>query len=419
MKRVANYLLLVALTGALVFLTTGCLTDEDPSLNHQILPYLFGSEIFHVCVPQIVSLPPGGYARYTVAVNSDGSVTTLNEESTNNRGDCDYSVDTADEVDPSALQASNAGSAPSTAGTQSSTAHTLAAGSSFQPIDALPYARPVPFLPLFSNADAAAPPTSCDPNASFYAVNHKGNTVTHYMACTLAPIATIPLFGNPLHPALTPDYSLLLVTDNDGAVDFIDTSTDKVVKTLQFPAYPSGIAITPDGKTAYVTDYDYAGRLMVIDIPSRTLTSTIPLPYPYPKQVFLTPDGAEAWVNYLDGTVVSILDTLSGTISGSVSTGGQAETGIAFNATGTRAYIATQPADVKVFDTATLTQTGDIAVGSRPVDIILTLDGARLYVTSFTSSTISVIDAHTNKLLSNLKAPATDQRAFVLLPSVP
>ena len=278
---------------------------------------------------------------------------------------------------------------------------------------------PCHFCLCFSSADAASAATSCDSNASYYTVNHTGNTVTHLNACTLATISTIPTFGDPLHPALTPDYSLLLVTDNDGAVDFINTSTDKVVTTLQVLANPSGIAITPDGNTAYITDYNYAGRLLVIDIPSRTVTGTISLPYPYPKQIFLTPDGAQAWINYLGSSVVSILDTQSGTLSGSVPTAGQAETGIAFNATGTRAYVATEPADVIVFDTATLAQVGDIKVGSRPVDITLTPDDARLYVTSFTSSTISVIDAHTNKLLTSFQAPAADQRAFVLVPSVP
>jgi YVTN family beta-propeller protein len=50
---------------------------------------------------------------------------------------------------------------------------------------------------------------------------------------------------------------------------------------------------------------------------------------------------------------------------------------------------------------------------------VLTPDAARIYVTSFMSSTISIVDAHTNQLMTNVTAPGVDQRAFTLIPLVP
>jgi len=411
---------LITLSVASILFASGCFTeDNDPVINHTVIPYMFGVDIWNVCVPDpaLPGLPPM-YTRYTVQVNPDGSTRDLDDEHDSDLSDCDYSVGTEDEVDPSAVQASFGGTTTNPSIGQVRPKATTT--SSFHPVNALPYMRPVPFMPIFSSAQAGSSPANCDPNGSFYAVNHGASNLTHYASCTLKVLASIPLFGNPLHPALTPDGSLLLVTDNAGAVDFVSTSTDTVVYTLMTPGmFPSGIAISPDGNTAYVTNYDINALVMVIDIPSRTITGTIPLPVHYPKQIFLTPDGAQAWVNFYSNSSIYIIDTLSQTIAGSIGTIFPATTGMAFNATGSRAFVAVYPQDVYVYDTATLARLADITVGANPVDIVLTPDTQRLYVTSYGSSTITVIDAHHNTVLTTITAPGVDQRAFSLASLVP
>ena len=412
---------LIALTGLALFFGAGC-TDQNqldtgPVSNSSVIPIYFGVEIWNVCVPSF----GGMYDRYTVAVSADGSTQTLADDTTDDLSDCDYSVGTQDQVDPSAVQASFGQTSTSAPPPPPSAQFKPRAASSGQhPVDALPYGRPLPFAPVFSPQVAKSVPASCDPNGSFYAVNHGDNLVTHFASCTLKVIDTIPVFANPLHPALTPDGTLLLVTSNAGAVNFISTATDKVVYTLQTPGvYPSGIAISPDGNTAYVTDYDTNSQILVIDIPSHTITTMIALPEPYPKQIFLTPDGAQAWVNFYSNTEIYIIDTLSNTVVTPLNTSGIVSTGMAFNATGTKVFIAALPSDLYIYDTASLTRIADVQVGASPVDVTLTPDGGRVYVTSFESPTVSIVDAHTNQLLANVMAPAADQRAFSLDPLVP
>jgi YVTN family beta-propeller protein len=422
LARVVHYGLL-AIAGISMFFNAGCTGNSPPGFNHGILPIFVGIEIWRVCVPFNPNDPNTPYEQFNVEVNPDGSTQDVDVQTTLNRSNCDYSVGSFNEVDPSAVQASlGTTTTTSTASPFSRAARSVPDATSPAPhaVDALPYFRPIPFLPGFSATDAAIPAVMCDPNGSFYSVNHGNSLVTHFAGCTLTAIATIPVFQNPLHPAMTPDGSLLLVTSNAGAVNFISTATDTVVFTLQTPGLsPSGIDISPDGSTAYVTNYDVNAEILVIDIPSRTITKTIPLPVQYPKQIFLTPDGAQAWVNFYGNSQIYILDTFSGTVAATIGTGNMATTGIAFNATGTTAYVAAAPNDLLVYNTASLTRTGDIKVGSQPVDVFLTPDGARLYVTSFSSSTISIVDAHTNLLLTNLTAPGVDQRGFVLIPTVP
>ncbi len=205
---------------------------------------------------------------------------------------------------------------------------------------------------------------------------------------------------------MTPDHKTLLVTSYDNAITFIDTATDKVTFTLTTTnLYPSGIAITPDGTQAYVTNYfDTGTSLMVVDIANRKIRSQIPLPANYPKHVYLTPDGSQAWVNYDQGTQVTIIDTLTNTIANTLNVGAVAYTGMAFNNTGTRAYIALYGGNLGVYDTSTLALVTMIPVGPWPVDVSFNLDGTFIIVDSYDSQgVLTAIDPSTNLVLNSLK----------------
>lgn len=227
--------------------------------------------------------------------------------------------------------------------------------------------------------------------------------------CPLRVLKEITVTSNPLQAAVMPDGATVLVTSYDSAVTFISTASDTVAFTLATPNYyPSGIAISPDGTRAYVTNYfDSNPALLVIDIPNRKLLSTIPLPLAYPRVVVLTPDGAQAWVNYYSGTEVTIVDTLSGTISRRLNLGIGVSTGMAFNPTGTKAFIATISNLVYVIDTASLSTLAKIAVGPEPNDVIAVANGNKVFVNSPDQAGVWVIDAVHNTLIASPPAATT------------
>ena len=119
---------------------------------------------------------------------------------------------------------------------------------------------------------------------------------------------------------------------------------------------PSGIAISPDGETAYVTSFnDTSPAVMIVNIASRSITSTIPLNTQWPHSLALTPDVSELYVAYPFSNQVDIIDTLTGTDFKSLNIG--APYGIAFSPNGTLAYIASgavAPGTLAVLDTASL-----------------------------------------------------------------
>lgn len=74
---------------------------------------------------------------------------------------------------------------------------------------------------------------------------------------------------------LSPDEKFLYVARNN-FISVIDTSTFKIVDMLPGTALTLNLQISPDGKTLYAADFGSAGgKLLVIDIKSRTIIKTI------------------------------------------------------------------------------------------------------------------------------------------------
>ena len=244
------------------------------------------------------------------------------------------------------------------------------------------WTEPLLLAPQFPASAIDSLSSACLDSWQAYQVDHTGNLLTVFGLCPLRLIKRISIPSSPLQVAITPDASQALVTGYDGTLTFVNTASNNVTFTMDLGNYnPHGIAISPDGARAYVTHYlDITPSLLVIDIPNRKLLSTIPMPFVFPRTITLTPDGSQAWVNYFGGGVVTVVDLMTGTVAGSVNIGQLVSTGIAFNTTGTKAYVAVEPDQLYVVDTALLTVKKRITVGNGPLDIVVAPTGDRVYV---------------------------------------
>ena len=185
----------------------------------------------------------------------------------------------------------------------------------------------------------------------------------------------------------------------------IDLATNTPGAPITVGSTPFGIAITPDGKTAYVTN---AGDNTVtpIDVATNTAGAAIHVgsrSFGTPVAVAITPDGKTAYVtNYGDNTVtpISVATNAPGTpipVPGSFPT--QGVFGIAITPDGKTAYVANWRGanSVTPIDLATNTPGAPITVGSTPFGIAITPDGKSAYVTSQEGNgTVTPIDLATN-----------------------
>ncbi len=118
---------------------------------------------------------------------------------------------------------------------------------------------------------------------TLYAACNYGNTVQVWDAATLTLIKEIPVGTGAYNVEPSPDGSILLVTNKkDQSFSIIDArSLTEVARIKSTKKIVHGVAFSPDGKYAYVSQESIGsdpGAVDVVDLATRKVTSTVPVP---------------------------------------------------------------------------------------------------------------------------------------------
>lgn len=143
----------------------------------------------------------------------------------------------------------------------------------------------------------------------------------------------------------------------------IDTETLEIVDAIEVGAVPKYVAATPDGEKVLVTNW-CSMDLSVVDVSKGKTVKTIPLGGDNPRGIEVSPDSKTAYVALMgDGRTVSV-DLASG--------------------------------DVETF----------ARTGAGPRHLVLSPDGKTLYVTNNTSGTVSKVDAESGEVIKTVDVGA-------------
>ncbi len=105
--------------------------------------------------------------------------------------------------------------------------------------------------------------------------------------------------------------TLYIAQNTAKQVAVFDTKTKKVTKTIDVPAEPTGLALTGDGTSLYVTCGGQKGCVCVIDTQTAKLLRTLPVGHT-PIAPVLSPDGGSLYVcNRFDDNI-SVISTSQG-----------------------------------------------------------------------------------------------------------
>ncbi|MFB7114183.1 serine/threonine-protein kinase, partial [Streptomyces sp. NPDC056291] len=175
--------------------------------------------------------------------------------------------------------------------------------------------------------------------------------------------------------------------------------TASSVSSIRVGNSPGGVAVSPDGRRAYATNYFGPASVSVIDTAAnRTVGNPIDVG-DKPQGVAVSPDGRRAYTANSGSASVSVIDTATNRTVGKPIPVGHTPQGVAVSPDGRRAYTANAgSASVSVIDTATNRTVGKpIDVGKTPVGVAVSQDGRRAYTANAGSDSVSVIDTATNR----------------------
>lgn len=262
--------------------------------------------------------------------------------------------------------------------------------------------------------------------------------------------------------------TLAVVCKSDFQLELLDPATDKLLMKLPTGLGPHEVAVSPDGRTAYVSNFgrysvypagdtmhDKAGNtITAIDLVDRKVKSTWDLgTHTGPHGMILSHDGKLMWATTETPQAVLELDAASGkilhvwntnqvrshmivdtldekkfyvtnTVSGSVSvidknTGevkiistGPGTEGIAISPDGKEVWAASRiDAKISIISTAADTIVASFPSGGKgPKRMAFTPDGAQVWVTNSASNQTTVFDARSREMLAALdmaKAPSS------------
>lgn len=165
--------------------------------------------------------------------------------------------------------------------------------------------------------------------------------------------------------------------------------------------FPEAIAISPDGKTAYLVEEafvesEFTGFLLPIDVATNTPGTLIKVGHGA-RAIAVSPDGSHAYVANRSDDSVSVIDLASGKVTATIAGVGNEPWGIAVTPDGTHAYVADFGDDeVQVIDLSDNSLGAKFTVGGQPSAIAMTPDGTRAYVTDRISNDIRRITLATN-----------------------
>jgi YVTN family beta-propeller protein len=240
---------------------------------------------------------------------------------------------------------------------------------------------------------------------------HADGTGTTPLGYHVAPAGTQTALGDlPLGSALSTDGSRLLVS-NDGqgtqSLQVVDTATSQVVQTITYKRPAGlflGVAYSPDGSRAYASGGGEQ-KIHVYDVAGGQLTETAPILLPkktptgasvnmFPSGLAVTPDGKRLVVADHLADAATVVDLATG--GQQTAAVGHNPNAVAVSADGDTAWVTNQGADtVSVLElgAAAPTVTKTVQVGTHP-DAVL-VDGTSVYVANADTDTISVLDAET------------------------
>ncbi|MEO7003005.1 MAG: beta-propeller fold lactonase family protein [Ktedonobacterales bacterium] len=228
----------------------------------------------------------------------------------------------------------------------------------------------------------------------------------HLNGSQLGASHRVTVGGYPVHMAQAPDGHVFVTNFGGADVSVVDTTAWRVERTIEVPAGPHGIALSPDGRYAYVACYKSA-TVAIISTITETLAGAIALPAgTEPYGVVTSADGRYLYVTANGRSSVYVLDAQTRRIVTDVQVGLRPQL-IARSPDGKTLYVPSGSGHSLTFldigaDAAHPIARGSTLINGYPHGVAVTPDGRYVIVADTTGKTVSVVDARTMALVATI-----------------
>jgi YVTN family beta-propeller protein len=228
-----------------------------------------------------------------------------------------------------------------------------------------------------------------------------------YVALSGTPIAAPPQLdahGNPIFKRGGDD------DDNDAESDktadgigIVDLAARKLKGKIFAGSDPEEFALSKDGTQIYVSNEDTKSA-SVVDIAKGKVEHIIPVGQE-PEGVAVRPDGKQFYVTCESGGDVYVVETAGYTVVGHFKVAPRPRT-VAFLPSAGIAFVPSESVGlINVIDSNKFTsiKTITLPTGARPMSLKIGSDDRYLYVSNGRAGTVSVIDVHSDEVVTNIK----------------
>jgi YVTN family beta-propeller protein len=218
-------------------------------------------------------------------------------------------------------------------------------------------------------------------------------------------------------PART--QTLLVVNQGNATLSLIDPATNQQIAAI--PENTPGVhaheaAVTPDGRTAFLPIYGSTGvgkpgidgaQMLILDLPSRTITARIDFPHPVrPHQPTYDPATHLLYVTTELDQAITVIDPKTHAIVGHIPTGQPESHMLAISHRSHRGYTANVgPGTVSVLDLAARKTLTIIPVAPTVQRISISNDDSLVFTSDYAQPRLAVIDTATNKIKTFIPLP--------------
>jgi len=209
--------------------------------------------------------------------------------------------------------------------------------------------------------------------------------------------------------------NLIVTAKTAHKVHFVDAATLATTATIDMPGSTHELALSADGRTAYGSIYGDGifarrvnpdRRIVVIDLPSKSLTRVIDLGAVYAPHGMMMDEHGTLWSSGELGNAVLAIEPASGKVD-KIDVGSTAHWVAISHATG-KVFVSVKQDWLAVVDIARRAMTGRIPLPHVVEGIAISPDGATLFACAQDAAEFYVIDAVSHAILRTVPIDGAD-----------